>query len=234
MKKIALGLSLLGALVSNAALSTPTANIKVIGDIKPPTCNVNGGDNDLVFDLGKISPSLIPKTGLYALPEISKPLNVSCDAATYLTFTMSDTYPITDFINQLSSQRKDITYGLVDAATGKEVGGISFTIKDITVDGQPSFMSATQGSSWTVASASNLSKNRVAGWTKTAQNSSVTSPSNLNLISGKQFGATIHTFAGEWSYSFIKGTDSLDAEGIDISNGLDFVGQAIMTFNFGV
>ena len=36
------------------------ADLKINGDIKPPTCTINAGDNNIIIDYGVISPSLIP------------------------------------------------------------------------------------------------------------------------------------------------------------------------------
>ncbi|WP_421649299.1 hypothetical protein [Moellerella wisconsensis] len=71
------------------------SKIKVTGDIKPPTCTVNGStQNNLVFDLGKISPSLIPQSTIYKydIKTAQGTITVACDANTYLTFKAIDTY----------------------------------------------------------------------------------------------------------------------------------------------
>lgn len=232
MKKILISLSVLSFLGSTTALSTPVANLRISGDIKPPTCVVNGmgNDGDLEFKYGLLSPGLIPATAVYVLPRQDSTLNVVCDAATYLTFSMSDVYPISDYVNQYSATRHLGVYGLVSPSTGKEIGGISFSIENLQVDGKPAYLSQTSGgSNWRVEA---LAKNRVAGWTKTNQ-PLVDSASQLDLMPGKSFSANIYTYALE-GYSFIKSAQDLAAEGIDISEGFDFVGQAVMTFNFGI
>nr|MBO8919322.1 type 1 fimbrial protein [Proteus mirabilis] len=63
---------------------TPVANLKINGDIKPPTCTINGGNVDLVYNLGNISPSVIPNDMTYnQLPSISNTLTVTCDSSTF-------------------------------------------------------------------------------------------------------------------------------------------------------
>ncbi len=57
------------ALLCSSAFSAPIGNLKVAGDIKPPTCTVNGAtQSDVIFDYGRISPSLIPVSSVYQYP----------------------------------------------------------------------------------------------------------------------------------------------------------------------
>lgn len=138
MKKQLFGLTLLSALVSSSALATGSvANLQVKGDIKPPTCIVNAGDNDILFDYGRISPSVIPQSTNYQLPIRTTTLEVVCDAQTFLTFTSTDNYTI----NSVETSIQDEVFGLVDASdTTKEVGRVGYVIKDLSVDNEPAYL----------------------------------------------------------------------------------------------
>lgn len=215
--------------LSGAAFSAPIANLKVNGDIKPPTCLVNGGNEDLVFDFGNISPTLIPQNAEYGLPILTQSLNVICDASTYLSYTISDIYPISGYVNQYTSTRHAGVYGLIDVATGKEIGGVAYIITNPTVDGITAYISSA-GDTWGYLA---MTKNRVMAWTTTEQKV-VASVTDLKMMSGKHFAVDIQTNGATPGYSFIKPSNVLAAEGIDISNGLDFVGHAVMNFTFGI
>lgn len=232
MKQTILSLSLFSVLFSGTTLSAPVANLKIAGDIKPPTCTVNGASNegDVEFKYAPLSPSMIPMAAEYTLPSQTQSLNLVCDAATYLTFTMSDVYPMGSYINQYTATRHQGVYGLVDKMSGKEIGGISYIPRNASVDGQSMFISQAGTSNWN----DNLTKDMIAGWTKTKQGK-VSTASELNLAVGKQFMMDIEVYHSDKpGYSFIKSQQTLKADGVDITEGLDFVGQAIMTFNFGV
>lgn len=87
-KKSLLALSLIT--LSTAAFSAPVANIKVTGSITPPTCTVNGQEEaDVVYQFD-ITPDLFPVSGNLALNAKTQPIEVMCDATTYLTFDASD------------------------------------------------------------------------------------------------------------------------------------------------
>lgn len=236
MKKQLFGLTLLSAFVSSSALATGSvANLQVKGDIKPPTCIVNAGDNDILFDYGRISPSVIPQSTNYQLPIRTTTLEVVCDAQTFLTFTSTDNYTI----NSVETSIQDEVFGLVDASdTTKEVGRVGYVIKDLSVDNEPAYLgrsgTKTASAAWW---ADSLVRNAVIGWTSLQQNN-VANPSELQLVAGKKFTATLstgtHTTSGGVLATAILSKDRLSEESIDITNGLDYLGQVTLTFNFGV
>ncbi|MEX6315078.1 fimbrial protein [Providencia manganoxydans] len=242
MKKQLVGLSLLAACVSSSALAAgPVANIQVTGDMRPPTCTVNGGDNDLVYSFGNISPSVIPQTTTYnGLPSVSRNLTVTCDAETFLTFTATDNYP-NEFIllDGQNSNFDGITFNLVseDDIT-KNIGGISFRGTNVTVDGKKAYVSrANDGDhdngNWPGKEA--IVKNATTGWTKTEQGR--VDIDALDLISGKVFSMNISNRSAVDNgvkFTYIYPKSVLDNNGIDISSGINYVGQAILTFNFGI
>ncbi|HHQ2586828.1 TPA: hypothetical protein ACSPKR_004261, partial [Providencia rettgeri] len=221
----------------SSAFSAPVGNLKVAGDIKQPTCNINGGNDEVIFDYGQISPSLLKQnvaTPFYVHGNRIKNLSVSCDAATFLTFVTTESYPLKSYsfypsINLWPDASKWL-YGVVDTQTGKEVGaagGLHIDTATATVDGRKAYVSFV---STGVDSSSMLVKNQRGGWTKTNQGgTTVTSPSGLNLAPGKLFSLDINAPG-----LYLKSVRDLTADGVDISNGIDFIGQIVMTFNFGV
>ncbi|EOV8629492.1 TPA: fimbrial protein, partial [Proteus mirabilis] len=63
MKKVLLSLAMLSVISTPVLAKAPVANLKINGDIKPPTCTINGAtQSDVIFDYGVISPTLIPQS----------------------------------------------------------------------------------------------------------------------------------------------------------------------------
>ncbi|HEJ9541987.1 TPA: type 1 fimbrial protein [Proteus mirabilis] len=84
MKKKFLYLALLTIVSSSSFAATPSAKLKINGDIKPPTCSINGGNQEILFDYGNISPSIIPESTNYALGSQYADIKISCDVDTFL------------------------------------------------------------------------------------------------------------------------------------------------------
>ncbi|WP_439889892.1 DUF1120 domain-containing protein [Ralstonia sp. 25C] len=134
MQARSLNLAALAALTLAAATTAhaaaPTAELKVKGTLKAPTCTVAAADGG-VYDFGSISPTLIkPGTTHTALTPLKKNWVVTCDAETFLTFRVVD--------NRASSA-SDTTYaynlGLGNVnATGK-IGYYIVTMSNATVNG---------------------------------------------------------------------------------------------------
>ncbi|HBH6860737.1 TPA: DUF1120 domain-containing protein, partial [Proteus mirabilis] len=210
---------------------SPVANLKINGDIKPPTCTINGAtQSDVIFDYGVISPTLIPQSTVYSYSDIGvqNTVTIECDAKTYLTFTASDTYADTE----LSVNNTSGWFHLVDKANPETaVGAAFFAWDNVTVDSKPAYISRANDVSITGTSYNNaLYKGPTNGWTSEKQTS--VDKNALTLISGEIFQASFRQ--GLTMSTFILSRDELSKKGIDLSNGLDFMGEAVLTFNFGV
>ncbi len=242
MNKQTLGMMVVAVLVSATATAAPVANLKINGDIKPPTCTVNGGDQaDLIYNLGAVSPSVIPQsTGYNGLPSVSNSLTVTCDAATYLTFKATDTYT-NDFIlgPGMNIAFKEISFNLVDAnSPDKTVGGIQYKWESVQADGVEVYISrANDGpgdnDSW--SKETRLVKGVTNGWTKTQQK--FVDPTELQLVSAKNFSATFYNSileADGWRHTYLLPKDELAKQGVDLSEGVDYTSNVLLTFNFGV
>ena len=228
--------------VTGSAVAAPVANLKISGDIKPPTCTVNGGEQaDLIYNLGVVSPSVIPQSkGYNGLPSISNTLTVTCDASTYLTFKAMDTFQ-NPFIpgEGMNIKFAEHAFNLVDAnATDKTVGGITYIWSDVYADGVAAYLSrANDGinddGTWSVEQ--EVVKGATNGWTKTKQK--FVTPSELDLVSATEFSATLTNkikINSGWAHTYLLSKDELTKQGVDISEGIDYIGNVLLTFNFGV
>ena len=231
MKKVLLSITMLAIISTPVLAKSPVANLKINGDIKPPTCTINGAtQSDVIFDYGVISPTLIPQSTIYSYPAsiAQNTVTIECDAKTYLTFVASDTYADTE----LSVNNTSGWFHLVDKANPETaVGAAFFAWDNVTVDSKPAYISRANDVSITGTSYNNaLYKGPTNGWTSEKQTS--VDKNALTLISGEIFQASFRQ--GLTMSTFILSRDELSKKGIDLSNGLDFIGEAVLTFNFGV
>lgn len=237
MKKIFLILLLIVEnLLSPVRAAVPAANIQVAGNITPPTCIVNGGNDDLLYSLGNLSPSLTANNNLYLLPAISNLLTVSCDAETYLTFRATDAYENPDMIiiGVDSEPARFTIFNLVNTEdTTQQIGGITFRLTSATVDGQEAYISRANDSpdNTSYNSVKTLQKNVTVGWTSTEKRG--VALEELDLLAGKTFATTI-VVRNTDNRSYILPNEILIKNGIDISGRTDFVGKAILTFRFSI
>ncbi|MCW2258562.1 type 1 fimbria pilin [Providencia alcalifaciens] len=232
------------SLFSVTALSAPVANLKVMGDIKPPTCTVNGSsETELFYNFDNISPSVIPQDSPYnGLQSLSNNLTVTCDAATFLTFKATDVYAadLSNFIVSGASQNRASAFVLTDNSDkSKQVGIISFGWSKVFVDGDIAYLSRANDGQYNPSSYSGsevLVRNATNAWTSESQRE--VAPSELALKSGKSFAATIHNYR----YLGVRGAagmyllskSDLEKNDVDLSGQVDYVGQVILTFNFGI
>ena len=154
--------------------------------------------------------------------------SIECDAKTYLTFVASDTYDSAELANNTLAQ-----FHLVDKENPETaVGAASFLWEDVTVDSKPAYISRANDVTITETNYYNvLYKGATNGWTSEQQKGNV-SKESLALIPGEVFQAV---FKDVYKIpSFLLSKDALNKKGIDLSNGLDFMGEAVLTFNFGV
>ncbi|HEK0655385.1 TPA: fimbrial protein [Proteus mirabilis] len=234
MKKVLLSLTMLAIISTPVLAKSPVANLKINGDIKPPTCTINGvTQSDVIFDYGVISPTLIPQSKIYSYPAsmAQNTVTVECDAKTYLTFVASDTYDNTE----LSVNNTSDWFHLVDKANPETaVGATYFAWDNVTVDGKPAYISRANDVAITGKNHNNvLYKGPTNGWTSEQQLD--VNKNSLKLISGEIFQSNFRQgIESSSNQTFILSRDELSKKGIDLSNGLDFMGEAVLTFNFGV
>ncbi|WP_240091745.1 DUF1120 domain-containing protein, partial [Proteus mirabilis] len=220
MKKVLLSLTMLAIISTPVLAKSPVANLKINGDIKPPTCTINGAtQSDVIFDYGVISPTLIPQSKIYSYSDIGvqNTVTIECDAKTYLTFTASDTYADTE----LSVNNTSGWFHLVDKKNPETaVGATLFVWDNVTVDSKPAYISRANDVAITGDSFNNvLYKGATNGWTSEKQ--SGVNKNSLKLISGEIFQSNFRQ--GMTQNTFILSRDELSKKGIDLSDGLDFM-----------
>ncbi|EPN2807055.1 DUF1120 domain-containing protein [Serratia marcescens] len=174
MKKTVITASILAVLgMSGSAMAASMSpELSVKGKMAVPSCTlsmVGGG----IFDLGNISNSLIQPQKATELKSMSQPINVNCDAVTYLSFTVEDNREGT------ASVTNPQYFGLGNVNSTGKLGYYQIHMYAPVVDGVGvKAYATTKGSTaFTAQDAVYLNKDYVMGW---AKSSSV-------QISGKKF-----------------------------------------------
>src|SRR5699024_4444959 len=124
---------------------------------------------------------------------------------------------------------------LVDKKNPETAVGAAFFVWDnVTVDSKPAYISRANDVAITGDNFNNvLYKGPTNGWTSEKQ--SDVNKNSLKLISGEIFQSNFRQgIESSSNQTFILSRDELSKKGIDLSDGLDFMGEAVLTFNFGV
>lgn len=206
-KKSLLALSLMT--LSGVVLSAPPiANLKVTGSITPPTCTINGEEEDTFTYDFDISPGIFPASGNLTLPEQSQNIEVVCDAATYLTFTAADERAGTE----LTTGANNFGLGTYDDDT--KIGFYTVTMSNAKVKANPdadeTSVSVLTGT--TQSATGVVNKTLVSGWSTSA----------TQLAAGQIFSAD---FAVKPTINAVMKNSAGDAQ-------LD--GLSTLTFAFGL
>ncbi|HGM5574381.1 TPA: DUF1120 domain-containing protein [Serratia marcescens] len=195
MKKTLVSAALSAALMAcagGAMAASMSPELKVKGEMAVPSCQValgNGG----VFDLGKISNSLIKPTTSTELAKTSGTLAVTCEAETFLNFTVTDNREGTASVNNGEH------FGLGNVNGTGKLGYYKVAVMAASVNGltSPVFSVSKGGSSFSATTSAAVDKNKVTGWAKSAnvQNSGKTFAAVLMvtpvLASSKDMGGSI-------------------------------------------
>lgn len=164
--------------LSGAALSAPpTAHLKVTGAITPPTCMINGQEEDTLIYIFNISPGIFPATGTLGLDEQSQNIEVVCNATTYLTFTSTDERAGTEFAAGTNF------FGLGYYGTDTKIGYYQVIMRNATVkaDADAIARSVNILTGTTYSTAIFVDKFQVLGW----------ATSNTQLAVGQIFTADL-------------------------------------------
>ena len=209
LKLAALAALTLAAATAHAA--APTAELKVRGTLKAPTCTVAATDGN-VYDYGSISPTRIqPGITHTALTSISKVWTVTCDADTYLTHAAID-----NRANSVSTADLH-NFGLGKVNGTGNIGYYRAIISNPTVDGVATsifgFDGVAAGYGWPTGALTT----RVGykhGWSV-----------GTEQAAGKQFGLTITVTA------YLGGTTTMNGA---ITDKADLDGSLTMNYAFGL
>lgn len=195
--------------LSGTVLSAPPiANLRITGSIIPPTCTLNGQEEDTYTYDFDISPGIFPPTGDLTLPAQSQNIEVICDATTYLTFTAADERAGTEFATGNNN------FGLGTYDTNTNVGFYTVKMENATVkansEGSATGVGVLSGTSY--ATTGLLNKNQLSGW--------ATSTSQL---------AAGQVFAADFSV-----TPTINGVMKNSTGDAELNGFAILTFAFGL
>ncbi|MFT2791411.1 DUF1120 domain-containing protein [Serratia sp. T13T92] len=155
--KIAVSVALvIGMAASTAAMAAEQASIKVIGTIKPGSCDISI-NGDAVLDYGDINSATLNANTFTDLATKTTKLNVDCTAPTLFGIRSTD---IAEGANEGvgevigSSNLPNAWFSLGKTSAGKIIGGYRLTSSITTAlvdNAKPDafLLSATEGSSWT-------------------------------------------------------------------------------------
>ncbi|HBE9180540.1 DUF1120 domain-containing protein [Serratia fonticola] len=217
-------LALVLAAATGSAFAAPVANLKIDGKVTPPTCTVNGAEaGEIVADFGKISPSLLVATGTDTkMFTVTVPMTVSCDAKTYLTMVPTDTYRNVD-VEQTGSYIYRSAL-VSDSNKSASIGNSYFMMNNMTVDGKAAFLGRETSSH---SGNSNVAIPGIkSAWTTETQLN--VAPGSFKLAAGQVFTTDLAV------YSLLYSKQKMTTNGIDLTEAVDFVGENVLTFNFGI
>ncbi|HBE9180537.1 DUF1120 domain-containing protein [Serratia fonticola] len=218
-------LALVLAAASGSAFAAPIANLKIDGKVTPPTCTINGEEQgELLVNFGAVSPTWLLATGLTSedfklVGTQTVPLTISCDAQTYMTFIPVDTYAGRDvgLVNRSA---------LVAASdTSILVGNSYFEMSNMTVDGKTAFL-GRETSAYGAANVAIPVPGARAAWTSEMQTNVASSA--FKMVAGKVFAADLQVYARLYSKA------RLQAANLDLTEQIDYIGENVLAFNFGI
>ncbi|AXO18067.1 TPA: fimbrial protein [Providencia stuartii] len=211
MKNTITCLGLLPLLVAGLSYADTNANLKVSGDIKPPTCSINNQNEvDIVYNY-TISPEMLNRSEKTPLDKQKKRIEIVCDATTYLSFEAKD-----NRIDSVSSEQGHILFGLGTYGTDNKenIGAYSITMSNATVkaNSEEADKNVLISTGNTVKSEISVEQSKKIAWAETSK----------KLAAGKIFAADFEVYA---VLNIIR-TNNIE----DIS--LD--GSATLSFGFGI
>ncbi|HIE4798786.1 TPA: DUF1120 domain-containing protein [Serratia marcescens] len=197
------------ALSLNVQAAPMSADISVKGSMSVPGCSIEQANGNGVYDLGKISSTLIQQTKETKLQEMGLRWGVTCDAATYLSFQVVDDREGT------ASKSGTTNFGLGTVNDGGKLGYYSVKMHIPTVDGKTAKVYSTAGSTFTAVDSVLLDKGKKMGWATS---------SNIQAA-GKSFAAFLAIAPVLASQADMKGP-------VTENDKLD--GSLTMNFSFGI
>lgn len=163
MKKTVISASIIAVMMmaNQVSAASMSPELKVKGQMAVPSCKVAIA-NDGVFELGKLSNGLINSTSPTALAKSQKQLAVSCEAETFLNFTVVDNREGT------ASATDSTHFGLGNVNGAGKLGYYKVNVLTATVNATPSALfSVKKGTTaFSTVSSTYIDKNNVTGWAK--------------------------------------------------------------------
>ncbi|MBH1922351.1 DUF1120 domain-containing protein [Serratia marcescens] len=163
MKKTVISASIIAVMMmaNQVSAASMSPELKVKGQMAVPSCEVVIA-NDGVFDLGKLSNTLINSTASTALAKSQKQLAVNCEAETFLNFTVVDNREGT------ASVTGGTHFGLGGVNGAGKLGYYKVSVLNATVNALSSSLYSVKKGTTTFSAASSvyIDKNNVIGWAK--------------------------------------------------------------------
>lgn len=209
MKKYIITFAALSVFSGLASADTPTSDMTVIGTLTVPTCTVDAADQG-IYDVGKVSPTLLSATAVTTLTAISKVWTVTCDANTFMNFTPTD--------NRAASVSNQGTnnFGLGEVNETGKIGYYTVMASNATVDGETSRLFTTNTTSFNAATTAQLTPGSKTGWSLTSANTQ---------SSGKVFTVDLAVTPVLASTATMGGA---------ITDDVDIDGSATLNFAYGI
>ncbi len=145
----------LGSALAQAA--APIAELKVIGTLTVPTCTIASAQ-DGVYDIGKVSATMVKPSAVTPLTALSKTWTINCDAETYLNFKPVDNRADT------ASAGSATAFGLGMVNETGKIGYYNVTMKNGTVDGTASNVFSSPSATIVAGNSVNVSSANRNGW----------------------------------------------------------------------
>ncbi len=170
--------------LATAQAAAPVAELKVIGTLTVPTCTVASAD-DGVYDLGKISATMVKPATTTTLNNISKTWTVTCDAETYLNFRPVDNRAETNLGGD------PVSFGLGSVNETGKIGFYSVIMKNGSVDSVASNVFSAANTSISSNTSVYISTTHRNGWSSgTSQKSGKIFVADLEIA--PVLGSTSH------------------------------------------
>ncbi|MEQ4690857.1 type 1 fimbrial protein [Providencia manganoxydans] len=239
MKDFLSGVLISSLLIIPFASLANTVNLQVNGDIKAPTCNINGvTQTDIIYDMGRVNFNVIPQTDIYMFPvnsNVTNNITVTCDAATFVFFDVQDTYAsstLTKAPSNISIEHYYSVFHLVDEDnTASAIGGTFFRLKNMKVDNDDAYIAYiydfTKSTSrlpyptlfsdgiytWSIKRAEAIDMATLASFSKP----------------GKEFSMDVVQ-----DNSYLLSREDLAKANIDTSKEIKYKGEAVLIFKIGL
>lgn len=225
MLKKTLVAAALAAITGSAFAAAPVANIKIDGRVTPPTCTINGAEQgDLKADFGAISPAQLAAQGTSTENYIELgvqvvPLTVSCDAKTYLSFRPVDTYAG----RTVGLENRSALVAVKDNTI--DIGHSFFHVKNMTVDGKTAYL-GRESSAYGAGNPTLTVPGVRHAWTSEAQEN--VAATTFKFVAGNIFAGNLEVTARLYS------AEKLRAQKLDLTEQIDYIGENVLAFNFGI
>jgi type 1 fimbria pilin len=211
MKECILKLAVILSIISGTTAAyavTPTTNLAVKGTVAIPGCTVNLANNG-TFNLGQVSATVANgSSNSTTLPAVTQTLTATCDAQTYLSFSVIDNRAGT------ASPATATNFGLGNVNGTGKIGSYTVTLTNPRVDGLQASTYATNGTTFTAVNSVLLAVGSRNGWA-----------SGNTQKAGRVFSVDLTALPSLAGITAMKGP---------VSDAIDLSGSLTLNFAYGL